>query len=70
MPEIVIVPGLRDVGNGPSEQQQQMRQDLVKHEKIRLWAHAGTEQECEEAWKEFLLESAADCRILNYEDAG
>jgi hypothetical protein len=64
VPEIALVPGLRDVGNGPSEQQQALRQDLLKNEKIQLWAFTGTEEECESNWREFLLKDAPEGSVI------
>ena len=63
IPEITIS-GLRDVGQGPSEAQHEMRQALIKNGQVKLWGHAGTEEECEEAWRQFLLEDALGSVIL------
>jgi hypothetical protein len=63
MPEIVL-PGLREVSNGPSEQQQTLRQGLVENGQVKLWAFSGTEEECEANWREFLLKDAPEGSVI------
>jgi len=64
MPEIVI-PGLRDVGNGPSEARHQELKELRAQHRIQLWAESGTEEECEASWREFLLMGTPDWVIYS-----
>jgi hypothetical protein len=62
MPEIVI-PGIRDVGNGPSEARHQELKELREQHRIQLWSHQGTEEECEDSWRQFLLAGTPDWEI-------
>ena len=63
MPEIVI-PGLRDVGNGPAEASHAQLEQLRQEHKVQLWAERGTEEACEASWRRFLLEGTPDWEIL------
>lgn len=62
MPEIVL-PGLREVGNGATEAQGRMLAEERKAGRLKLWAESGTAQECEESWRKFLLEGTPDWEI-------
>ena len=64
MPEIVI-PGLKEVGNGASEAQAQMLQKMRQQHQIQLWTEAGTEAECEDSWRKFLLAGTPDWVIYS-----
>lgn len=64
MPEITL-PGLRETGNGPSEQEYKMLVEFRKGEKVLVWSHEGTHEECEKSWHDFLLADTPDWVILS-----
>lgn len=64
MPE-VIIPGLRDVGNGMSEDSHKWLDELRKEHRLLLWSESGTAEQCEKSWREFLLEGTPDWVIYS-----
>ena len=64
MPEITI-PGLRDVGNGPSEEAYKGLEELRESHKFLVWTERGTLEECEESWRKFLLDGTPDWVIYS-----
>lgn len=56
----IVLPGLRDVGNGPSEQAHKQLQELRQSSKVQLWSLEGTAEECEKSWIEFCLQGCPD----------
>lgn len=64
MPEIVL-PGLRHVGGGTTEADHKLLREARQNQQVKMWTHEGTDEECENSWREFLLAGTPDWVIYS-----
>lgn len=64
MPEIVL-PSVRQIANGASEQAHQKLQEMRQAHQIQMWSLEGTAEECEDSWRAFLLRDTPDWIIYS-----